>query len=88
MGWWTKKSLKKTCEFFGFKILYLKTEPLNKNYVNIKHNINVQNISKKFANIGEIIYKSKIIFKFFDFLYFRFPKLFKGHSFIIIAEKL
>jgi len=88
MGWWTKKSLKKTCEFFGFKILYLKTEPLNKNYVNIKHNINVQNISKKFANIGEIIYKRKIIFKFFDFLYFRFPKLFKGHSFIIIAEKL
>ena len=88
MGWWTKRSLKKTCEYFGFRILYLKTEPLDKNYVNIKHNINVQNIVRKFANKGEIIYKNKIIFKFFDFLYFRFPKLFKGHSFIIIAEKI
>jgi len=88
MGWWTKRSLKKTCEYFGFRILYLKTEPLDKNYVNIKHNINVQNIVRKFANKGEIIYKRKIIFKFFDFLYFRFPKLFKGHSFIIIAEKI
>ena len=88
MGWWTKRSLKKTCEYFGFKILYLKTEPLFKNYVYLKHNINEAKIINKLGKFGKIIYNNKIIFKVLDFIYHRFYKLFKSHSFIIIAEKI
>lgn len=85
MGWWTKKSLKKTGEFFGFKTIFAKTEPLQPYLVNRRIYIKEIQRIKNFGFLGKLW--NKLTHRFFVFLYTNFLTLSKGHSFIIIMEK-
>lgn len=85
MGWWTKKSLKKTGEYFGFKTIFTKTEPLQP-YL-ISRNIYLKELQRinSLGFFGKLW--NKLTHHFFLNLYTNFPFFFKGHSFIIVMEK-
>ncbi len=85
MGWWTKKSLKNAGEFFGFKTVFSKTEPLQPYLINRRSYLKEVERIEKLGFLGKIL--NKLFHGFFLFLYIKFPTLFKGHSFIIVMDK-
>lgn len=85
MGWWTKKSLKETGEFFGFKTIFVKTEPLPRYLVDKKlYKVEKQRI-ERYGFLGKVL--NRIFHRFYLFLYLNYPSLFKGHTFLIVMNK-
>jgi len=85
MGRWTRKSLKKVGELYGFKTIFSKIEPLQPHLVNRRIYMKEIQRIEKLGFIGKIL--NKLFHRISLFLYIKFPTLFKGHSFIIVMVK-
>lgn len=85
MGWWTKKSLRKAGQHFGFHTIYLKSEPLQPYLFNRRSYMKEVIRIEKLGIFGKLL--NKLFYPGSLFLYKKFSYLFKGHSFIIVLVK-
>lgn len=85
MGWWTPDSLKNTFNQFNFRLLYSRTEPLQKNHFDTFYFIIATNWRRKYGLCGK--FADTVLYRLRTTILNVLQRRIKGHSFISVFEK-